>query len=290
MSMLLIEGTFRVLNAAPDGDSIRFYPRNEGQWALVPGGHNVRTNKSEGAQLRLDGIDALETHYTPKGGALGTLRQPADLSDEASKALLDFLGFSDVHRGARETVTSGKPPQVNGYIMTRFADTYGRPVAFVFKGNHPGKSGAMVHLGLDDLRNSANYHLLKTGMAYPTYYTKLFHDIRKEMTAAVKGAREAKYGVWAKDVSESGLSIDALADLAQSAYVMPKLFRRLSDYLALNDGSADLGGFSNYLAQLDDRLYIISDAQKTGFDFVVKVDGRKVNLTKKPEDLIFDEK
>ena len=290
MSMLLIEGTFRVLKAAPDGDSIRFYPKNKNHWGLVPGGHNVRTNLAGGAQLRLDGIDALETHYAPKGGSLGTLRQPADLSDEASTALLDFLGFSSVKRDDRETVTSGKPPEVNGYIMTRFADTYGRPVAFVFTGNHPAASGSQVRLDLDDLRKSANYHLLKTGMAYPTYYSKLFHDIRKEMTAAVKGAREGRSGIWAKDVSESGFAIDDVADLAQSAYVMPKLFRRLSDYLALNDGNAGLGGFHDYLAQLDDRLYIISDAQKTGFDFVVNVAGKTVNMTKKPEDLIFDEK
>src|SRR5215813_9008738 len=110
MSMLLIEGTFRVLKAAPDGDSFRFYPGNKDQWTKVPGGHNVRTNQSGGAQLRLDGIDALETHYAPKGGALGTLHQPADLAEGASKALLDFLGFSDIQRDARETVTSGKPP------------------------------------------------------------------------------------------------------------------------------------------------------------------------------------
>ena len=63
MPLTLIEGQFRIVNAAPDGDSIRFYPNARNAWRRI--GKNVRTNRSGGAQLRLDGIDALETHYQP---------------------------------------------------------------------------------------------------------------------------------------------------------------------------------------------------------------------------------
>jgi hypothetical protein len=42
------------------------------------------------------------------------------------------------------------------------------------------------------------------------------------------------------------------------------------------------------VAQRDDRLYIISTAPHTGFDFVVDVKGQVVRLTVAPEDLIFD--
>lgn len=294
MPMLLIKGTFRILGAAPDGDSIRFYPDDQSDWNKFTGPHKVRTNKSGGAQLRLDGIDALETHYTPKSGSLGTLRQPRDLGDAASTALLTFLGFSNVQRDAHQTVTSASPDQIHGYIQTRFADVYGRPVAFVFKGNPQGQSGTSVHLGVDDLRKAANHFLLKEGMAYPTFYSKLFPDLRREMIAAVKGARESRAGIWAKDVTDSGLKVKTVSDLASHGYVMPKLYRRLADFLAMEDASPDgsvtLDGFINYLAQLDDRIYIMSDAHKTGFDFVVKVHGHTVKLTKQPEDLIFDEK
>jgi len=64
MPMLLIAGTFRVHGAAPDGDSVRFYPTDPAEWDLLEGQHKVRRNSAGGAQLRLDGIDALETHYT----------------------------------------------------------------------------------------------------------------------------------------------------------------------------------------------------------------------------------
>jgi hypothetical protein len=72
MPMTLIKGEYRVVGAAPDGDSIRFYPDAADAWERA--GLNVRPNAAGGAQLRLEGIDALETHYTP---AVGDLRNPA---------------------------------------------------------------------------------------------------------------------------------------------------------------------------------------------------------------------
>ena len=59
MPLKLIEGQFRIVNAAPDGDLIRFYPSSANAWRRI--GNRVRTNHSGGGQLRLDGIDALET-------------------------------------------------------------------------------------------------------------------------------------------------------------------------------------------------------------------------------------
>lgn len=119
MPLTLIQGHYRIVHAAPDGDSIKFYPNNPDLWQ----GMGVRTNHAGGAQLRLDGIDALETHYQPKGGGLGMLHQPAQFAQAASAALLTFLGFKKVVRGEREIVTSAQPEQTPGFILTRFADT-----------------------------------------------------------------------------------------------------------------------------------------------------------------------
>lgn len=63
MPMLVIEGTYKVVGARPDGDSVRFYANRPDHWNLVGGPHRVRLNAAGGAQFRLDGIDSLETHY-----------------------------------------------------------------------------------------------------------------------------------------------------------------------------------------------------------------------------------
>jgi endonuclease YncB( thermonuclease family) len=288
MPMTLIEGSFKILNAAPDGDSIRFYPTNPDLWTKLQS--NVRTNRSGGAQLRLDGIDALETHYQPKGGSLGVLRQPKVFGEGAADELLTFLGFSSVRRKANEIVISATPEEIPGYILTRFADKYGRSVAFVFKGSPAEADGSSVNLTVSLLKKSANFHLLQVGLAYPTFYSKLFVDLRKAMSKAVAEARSGKKGLWAADKTNSGFEVESLATLTDEAVILPKLFRRLVDYLAINDGSVDLSGFGAFLKSLDDRLIILPDGQVTGFDFVVSAKGQKASLSVLPENLVFMEK
>lgn len=63
MPLRMITGQFRVLGTQPDGDSVRFYPDDPDAWSKT--GVRARVNPSGGVQLRLDAIDALETHYTP---------------------------------------------------------------------------------------------------------------------------------------------------------------------------------------------------------------------------------
>jgi hypothetical protein len=71
---------------------------------------------------------------------------------------------------------------------------------------------------------------------------------------------------------------------------MPKLFRRLADYYTLNDQDPSLDGFADYLAQRDDRIYVLPTGQYTGLDSVVKVTGQVVRLTYPPEQLVFEER
>jgi hypothetical protein len=59
MPMLLIEGTYKIIGAGPDGDSVRFYPHDPDEWDLLRG-RRVRRNRSGGAQLRLGFLDYLE--------------------------------------------------------------------------------------------------------------------------------------------------------------------------------------------------------------------------------------
>src|SRR3954470_9352823 len=101
MPMLCLAGTFHVLGSEPDGDSIRFRPNDPADWEKVPGATAVRRNVNGAAQLRLDAIDALETHYAPPGGRIE--HQPLGLAHAAAAELLDWLGFSGVVRDG-ETV------------------------------------------------------------------------------------------------------------------------------------------------------------------------------------------
>jgi len=283
MSMFLIAGSFRITGAQPDGDSIRFTPNDPAKWDLITG-TQVKRNASGGAQLRLDAVDALETHYgTPR------THQPLELAHAAADELLNWLGFSNVVRGQNETVTSSTPDTVAGYILTRSADLYGRCICFVGRGTPPQDDGSSVFVDVDVLRTTANHHLIGRGLAYPTYYRALFPDLRNEFTAAAKQARDAGLGVWAADATTSGFNVTGLASLEDDIIIVPKLFRRLVDYLHLGDDSVT--GFPAFLDQAADKFFILSTGHSTtGLDTVVEVTGNTVKMTRPIQDLVFDEK
>lgn len=285
MPMLCLAGTFRILDTEPDGDSIRFYPDDPTHWARVPGIHQVRTNAGGGAQLRLDAIDALETHYAPRGGT--PLHQPLEFAHKASDELLRWLGFRGVTRDG-EKVTAATPAELPGFLLTQGADLYGRCVAFVGRGDAPGESGAQIRVNLALLRRTANHRLVTIGLAYPTFYLKLFPDLRAELAKQARNARPAT-GLWAGDRTQKGVAVANLTTLTDEAILLPKLFRRLVDYLDLNANDPALDGFLAYLAQRGDPVFILPTGHYTNFDFVVRVDGQTVRLTTEPEDLVFQE-
>lgn len=287
MPMLCLAGAFTVTGTEPDGDSLRFRPDDPGDWTQVPGVHKVRTNAAGAAQLRIDAIDALETHYTPTGGHL--LHQPLDLAHAAAAELLRWLGFRGVQRDGEKVIavdTDGLP----GFILTRGADLYGRCVALVGRGDPPATSGDTIDVDVKLLRKTANHRLITTGLAYPTFYTKLYADLRGELAKQAAAARAAGKGVFADDRTQKGVEVKSLATLTDDAVILPKLFRRLTDYLHLNGDDPSLAGFMTFLSQQDDQLWIIPTGQKTSFDTVVAVSGQTVRLNRLPEELVFEEK
>ncbi|MFG2295742.1 nuclease [Streptomyces sp. NPDC048603] len=286
--MLVIEGSYRVLGARPDGDSVRFAPADPAHWGLVPGPHRVRANRSGAAQLRLDGIDTLETHYVPAHGS--ELGQPAPFGEDAADELTAWLGFAAVLRDGHGTVTSSEPAAAPGFVLTRGADVNGRCVALAGRGPAPAPSGTWLHVEPALLGRTANLHQLRTGLAYPTYYRKLFADLREAMTRATLRARSEGLGVWPLDQTPYGAKVDGLASLSETAVLLPKLFRRLADYLTLGAGDPSLAGFRAYLDQRDDRVLVLSRGQFTGLSTVVETDAQTVRLTVPPEDLVFEER
>lgn len=284
MAFLRIAGVYRVTGTEPDGDSIRFVPDDPAQWARVPGTNRVRVNSSGGAQLRLDAIDALETHYTPLSGS--RLHQPLALAHAARDELLAWLGFRGIVRTG-EKITAVAQDSVPGFVLTGGADLYGRCIAFAGRGEPPA-GGDLIDVGPGLLRRTANHRLLATGLAYPTFYLGLPAELRGALTTAVAAARPAR-GLWPRDLTQAGVEVAGLTTITDDAVLMPKLFRRLADFLHLNGEDPSLAGFAAYLTQRDDRVLVLDDARYTTFAEVVEVSGQRVRLTVTPEQLVFEE-
>jgi hypothetical protein len=54
----------------------------------------------------------------------------------------------------------------------------------VGRGDSPEASGSSVFVDVEMLKTTDNYHLISTGLAYPTYYRARFPDLRNEFTTA----------------------------------------------------------------------------------------------------------
>lgn len=283
MPFTLIKGTYHVLNYSPDGDSIRFMPANP---ALVQGlnGSRPKINARGHVQLRIEAIDTLETHYSPPSGG-GALNQPLALAHAARTALIDFVKITNVVWSPNGNTVVSANDSTPGYILARSVEKNGRPVAFVFSGNAPEADGALVILDEQRMRQSFNYQVLAQGLAYPTYYKGLFFDLRTALTSAVVLARKQKLGVH-RDDATSSVVVSSLAVITTDQPILPKLFRRMSEYL-VNFGS--IRGFKQKLAMAKEPVYDLRQQNFTHFDTFIEQKGERIKLTRRPEELIFDE-
>lgn len=252
-------------------------------------GHRVEFNAIGATQLRLEGVDALELHFTPAGGA--ETHQPRPAADQARGFLTKSLGLDPVSYVAPDNVTV-KPPVIHdgarGYILSRSLEAHGRPVSFVFSGAPAAKAGTSLFLDSKLLTQSLNYRLLRAGQAYPLYYDTLFADLRATFSKAVRHARGSQgsvkpLGIWSTDVtsSKSGLAVLGIADLEQHGYVFPKLFRRLAEWLAT--GAPDAAGFAGFNKLATEQVLILDRASPeftnmTHLDNVIEVNGVKVKM------------
>ncbi|MCB4823874.1 hypothetical protein [Roseicella aerolata] len=286
MPFTLIKGSFHVVGYAPDGDSIRFGPDDP---TLLDDliGPAAELNSQLHVQLRIEGIDALETHYRPQGGR-GNLHQPKAQAIAARTALLEFLGIGGVVWNADETRVVAAQDGVRGCILTRAVEKNRRPVAFAYAGDPAGQDGAAVHLDVPRLKGSWNYHAVARGLAYPTFYTGLFEDLRAAMIEATEQARMGGTGLFAEDTTTEWFLADSIAAITEDAVIMPKLFRRLATHLSRTGG---LAGFKAALQASRERLLDLRRSNFTHFDSFVEEhpDGRRIRMTRRPEELVFDE-
>ena len=280
MPFTLIQGTFHVRGYGPDGDSLRFEAKNKANWGKLSG-PSVKLNGRKHAQLRFEAIDALETHFTAGRGV--QTHQPEELANAATDYVLEAVGIRDVEWGPTHgRVTSAKDGTA-GYILTRAAERFRRPIAFVFGGTTNQADGSSVFLDVPLLTQSINYRLADAGLVHPTYYKGLFPDLRGAITEAVLRAWWADRGIWPFDWTE-GVPVPNLAALEQEYIVMPKLFRRLASHLARGGAIRD---FKQRLEQNPEPVLRISTGHITSFDTFIRTQDNTVKLTAYPEDLVF---
>jgi hypothetical protein len=198
---------------------------------------------------------------------------------------LEGLNITDVEWNEARTMVTAANDGTQGYILSREVEKNGRPVAFVYAGTLPEEDGSEIFLDADRMSESLNQRALEEGLAYPTYYKGLFHDLREALTETVGGAREAQLGVWAEDRTNAGFEVEGLHSITDEHVILPKLFRRLAEYL---QAGGSVAGFKEFLEAREEEIIVISTVHPTHFDTVVELEGNRVRMTEPPENLIFE--
>jgi endonuclease YncB( thermonuclease family) len=292
MSYTLIKGAFRVVGFQPDGDSVRFVPHDADLVNALPN-RNITLAPGKSIQLRLECIDALETHYTSGSGRF--TNQPMAAAMAAREQLLTLLGFTGVEWDEEQKNVIGVDEDDRpGYILSNTFDSYGaRPVSYAFAGDPSGgeDDGADVFLRAERLLESANHQLVAQGYAYPMYYEGAFFDLRAAFDAGVAQARAAAgpdrpNNIWTSDVTMNGFTDppDALTlDLA----LWPKLFRRLSSFYK-DDPGAQLSEFPAWLEANRDACLDLDTGSWTALHNYVEWNGGRIRMTKSFLRLLFE--
>ena len=93
-------------------------------------------------------------------------------------------------------------------------------------------------------KHTARASASQSGLAYPMYYNGLFSDLRLPLTAAVKNARAEGKGLWPNDKTTRGFSVSSLTAITEAVAILPKLFRRIIDYMR---ESGKIDGFKEHI-------------------------------------------
>jgi endonuclease YncB( thermonuclease family) len=292
MSYTLLRGEFVIRypdlprgGPEPDGDTIKFAPDSP---MLVEGlpqisGHSPDINP-RGISVRLEAIDALETHFSET-------HQELVGADAARDALLERLGFTGVQffPDLPNKVESADQNRLSGHALSNGIDANGRMIGFVYPGDPPEPDGTRVFLDEQRAGRSVNAGLLADGSAYPAFYATLPADLRDHFAGLSRAARAAGLGIWARSTADpDGPARIADLDALEQLVLWPKLFRRLVPYLAL--GSPGFDGFDAWLRDApvdrDDAVFLLGPRTPGRLHDVIQAAGDSVQLTVWPEDFV----
>ena len=284
-SLLCLRGSLVIEGKAPDGDSIRLIPDTPDLLDELRRADRIRVSPTDGSvQLRLEAIDAPEVSYGPAGQPLGP---------EARDRLLKLAGFTHVRRaGGGSTVTSARPDRVPAAALSVLADANGRPVCFLLVGDDLPPDGEFVALGPELLERTLNHALLADGSAYLTLYDSLAPMLRRALRAVAATAREGRLGVWARDRTAEFELTGQESIGPEGALILPKLFRRATDYLETREPRQTLRAWlrttGDETRPEDDRVLV--GRIETRLSELVEQRNRTIAFSADPLDLVFIEK
>lgn len=300
-----MSSTFRVFRGQifavgmkPDGDTVTFKPADAAAVAALPdaegnlGRVEFDADKNGAVSVRLQGLDALETHYQPSvteqkpAGATtptspkpsaGNHHQRLDLARGAAQSLLGMLGVSitaaDWHSwGYLRRVTVGGAviddkfqENVEIVVVSDGADTKGRMLGWVFPSSAPWAEGQTLTEAelLASLKSSANAQMLNQGLAWPYFYMTLPSQLRGKLAYYAGSAQRYGRGVWPLDQTRAGLSATTVTELNEQAVLMPYLYRKAlrawrQDALATWWAGGDVSAAALERLALD-RLFVSGD-------------------------------
>jgi endonuclease YncB( thermonuclease family) len=269
----------------PDGDTVKFAPDSPPLVDTLPrpsgGGPDIN---QRGISVRLEAIDALETHFE---GAHQELAGANAARDE----LLRALGFTGVtfFPELPNTVESADQDRVRGHVLSNGIDANGRMIGFVEPGDAAEPDGTQVFLDDTRARRSVNAALLAAGLAYPALYSTLPASLRAEFAQTAREARAAGAGLWPRATADpDGPANIAGRAVLEALVLWPKLFRRLVPYLA--EGANGFDGFDAWLradpVNRDDQIVLVGRTEPSRLHDVVEAAGDHVQLTAWPEDFV----
>jgi hypothetical protein len=271
----------------PDGDTVKFLPDTPAFVESIPRRSGRPADiTARGVSVRLEAIDALETHF-------GDTHQELLGANAARDAMLAHLGFTNVRFFAEQPnkVQTADQDSVRGHLLCNGIDANGRLIAFVYAGDHPGPDGAAVFVDQALVSQSVNVALLSAGHVYPAFYATLPADLRSHLATVSGGARNSQppRGLWPRSTADPD-GPATVADLAalEELVIWPKLFRRLVSYLAA--GFNDFDGFDTWLradpVNRDDELFLLDRLERGNMHDVIDAHGQQIQLTAWPEDFI----
>ena len=278
MAFTWVRGRLVVVGYQPDGDSVRFIPDDLAVVRKLQNGRRVEPSKKDGSiQLRLDAIDAPETHYEDQA-------QP--LAIPARDTLVAGVGFSDVRYDEHGTVTASTPDTVPAAICASLVEVNGRPVSLLVTGE-----AVTRHADGDEVDpatvvdTSVNAVQTSNGRAYLTLYTSTPEAVRTRFVELARAGAGAG-SVWAADHSD-GFTLTKQPDVGpEGALVLPKLFRRCTDYLKADTKQTFLAWLTDQGAD-DDPVEV--GGKRTTLSALITQKGDTVSLTAAIPDLVFVE-